>query len=124
MTDGTIGKVSNVSVGRGTAGSFSIKDSQGVADGNICMSDAKDKVKCCPGDKPWILVCFALNPYEDQIDGYDKEYFHMLGFVFGTAVAQSVKTDERLFVHCCCEKGSLLSSPVNRRKVKIHEVTK
>ena len=57
------GKVLNVSVGRGTARPFSIKEFLGVADGSVCMSDARDKVKCCPGDKPWILVCLALNPY-------------------------------------------------------------
>ena len=67
---------------------------------------------------------FALNPYEDQIDGHDREYLHMLGFVLGTVVAQSVKTDERYVVHCCCEKGSLLSNPVNSTNVETHDVTK
>ena len=50
------GNVINVAAGRGTTGSFSIKDFLGVADVSSCMSDAKDKVKLCPGYKPWILV--------------------------------------------------------------------
>ena len=68
------------------------------------MPDAREKVTCCSGDKPWILVRFAINPYADQIDGYDEAYLRMLGFVLGTAVYLSVKTDERYFVHCCCER--------------------
>ena len=76
----TQGKVINVSVGRGTAGSFSIKGCLGSADGSIFMSDARDKVKCCPGDKPWIVARFALNRNADKIDGHDREYRQMLGF--------------------------------------------
>ena len=41
----TQGKVINVSVGRGAAGSLSIKGCLGSADGSICVSDARDKVK-------------------------------------------------------------------------------
>ena len=48
----------------------------------------------------------------------------LLGLVFGTFVDQLVKTDKRYFAHCCCEKGSLLSNPVNGATVKIQDATK
>ena len=51
-------------------------------------------VKCCLGDKPWILARVALNPNEDQIDGLDREYLQMLGFMLRIVVDQSVATDE------------------------------
>ena len=66
------GKVINISVGRESVGSFSVRCFLGSADGSVFMSDAQDVVNCCPGNKPWVLVRFALNPNEGQIDGYDR----------------------------------------------------
>ena len=117
------GKVINVSVGRGTAGSFSIKGFLGSAGGSVSMSGATDIVKCGPGNKPWTLVRFALNPHAYQVDGHDREFLQILGFTLKTGVGQSVTTDERSCIHCCCEKCSLLSNPVDDRKVTFYVVT-
>ena len=48
----------------------------------------------------------------------------MLGFTLKTVVVQSVTTGERSLVHCCCcEKGKLLSNPVDDTKMKIHYIS-
>ena len=56
------GRVINLSAGRDSTGSFSVRGVLGSADGSVSISDAKDVVKCCPRSKPWVLVRFALNP--------------------------------------------------------------
>ena len=38
---------------------------------------------------------FALCRSEDKVDGFDKEYLDMLGFVIESQASQSVPADER-----------------------------
>ena len=57
-----------------------------------------------------------MKPNEDQLalvyeaDKYRKD--------------RSATTDDVVFVHCCCEKGNLLSKPVEGQGVKITDITK
>ena len=51
----------NVSVGRDSAGSFSIRGALYSADGDLEISSSKDDVKCCVVSKPWMLVRFAIS---------------------------------------------------------------
>ena len=74
------GSVVNVSVGRDSAGSFSIRGALYSADGDIALSSSKDTLKCCIGSKPWMLVRFALSRGEEYLDGFDAQYLDMLGF--------------------------------------------
>ena len=48
----------------------------------------------------------------------------MVGFVLERQACQSVPADEKLFIHCCCEDGSLLSNPIGGTHMKIVDVTK
>ena len=62
---------------------------------------------------------FALSRMEEDLDGFDKQYLEMLGFVLLKSVEnqlaladgalrhqkdRSVKADDTVFVHCCCAK--------------------
>ena len=109
----------NVSVGRDTDGSFSVRGTLHSADGDIAISSSKETVKCYVGLKPWTLLRFALERKEESIDGFDKQYLSMLGFLLRSfkdqpAMAdvvnkltndQSVSPDEQVpFIHCCCER--------------------
>ena len=71
----------HVSVGRDSVGSFSIRGALHSADGNISISPSRDLVKFCVGSKPWMLVRFALSRNEEYLDGFDKQYLEMLGFL-------------------------------------------
>ena len=42
-----------------------------------------------------------------------------------TGMDRSVVTDNKVtFVHCCCEKGNIISKPVEGQGVKITDITK
>ena len=70
----------NVSVGRDSAGSSSIRGALHSADGDIAFSSSRDVVKCWVGSKPWMLVRFAHSSKEEYLDGFDNQYLEMLGF--------------------------------------------
>ena len=74
------GCIVNVSVGRDTAGSFSVRGALHSADGDIVISSSRETVKCYAGRKPWTLLRFTLERKEESIDGFDKQYLTMLGF--------------------------------------------
>ena len=140
IEDSTLkGCIVNVSVGKDTAGSFSVRGTPYSADGDIAISSSRNTVKCYAGRKPWTLLRFALEKKEESIDGFDKQYLSMLGFSLRTtkdqsAVAdvdkivtndQSVSSDEQAtFIHCCCEKESLLSRPTEGKDMKIIDIVK
>ena len=88
------------------------------------MNDAKEVIHCSPGCRPLTMLRFAQCRGEDSIDGFDREYLEMLGFVLQRKACQSAPADEKSFIHCCCEDGSLLSSPVKRTRTKIVDITK
>ena len=104
----------HVSVGRDSAGSFSIRGALRSADGDISTSSSKYIVKCCIGNRPWMLVRCALNGREEEQYGFDKQYLEMLGFVVKSADNQlalvdgasyhrqdrSVQVGGTVFVHC------------------------
>ena len=62
---GVRGRVVNVSVGRDSVGSFSIRGALRSADGDIAISSARDIVRRCIGSKYWMLVRFALGRIEE-----------------------------------------------------------
>jgi len=74
------GRIVNVSVGRDSVGSFSIRGAHYSADGDIAISSSKEVVKCCDGRKPWMLLRFALGRKEEVLYGFDKQYLKMLCF--------------------------------------------
>ena len=81
-------RIVNVSVGKDSAGSFSIRGAHYSADGDIAISSSKEVVKCCAGRKPWMLLRFALGRKAESIDGFDKQYLAMLGFSLKSAKDQ------------------------------------
>ena len=111
-------RIVNISVGRDSVGSFSIRGPLLSTDGDIAISSSKEVVKCCAGRKPWMLLRFAFGRKEEVLYGFDKQYLKMLGFSLKSiedhlALAddagehrkdRSVTTDDVVFVHCCCEK--------------------
>ena len=117
------GRIVNVSVGRDSAGSFSIRGALHSADGDIAISSSREVVQCCAGRKPWMLLRFALGRKEEVIDAFDKQYLNMLGFSLksekdqlaladaagGRRKDRSVTADDVVFVHCCCEKHAICS---------------
>ena len=70
----------NVSVGRDSAGSFSVRGALHSADGDIVISSSKETVKCYVGRKPRTLLRYVLARKEESIDGFDNQYLAMLGF--------------------------------------------
>ena len=76
-----IGVVVNVSIGKKSFGSFSIRGSLVTSDGGISVNDERDAILCSLGCKPWVMLLFALCHGEDSVDGFDREYLEMLGFV-------------------------------------------
>ena len=108
-------RIVNVSVGRDSVGSFSIRGALHSADGDIVISSSKEVVKCYAGRKPWTLLRFVLERKEESIDGFDKQYLVMLGFSLRPARDQlavadvadnvskdrSVSSDDKVtVVHC------------------------
>ena len=87
------------------------------------MNDAKDVIHCSPGCKPWLMLRFAQCRGEDSVDGFDREYLEILGFVLQRKACQSVPADEKSFIHCCCENGRLLPNPVGGTHMQIVDVT-
>ena len=81
---------------------------------------------------------FVLSRKEEYLDGFDKQYLDMLGYSLKSVEKQldlvdgpprhqkgrSVKTDDVVFVHCCCEQGNLLSKPVEGQGLKVIDITK
>ena len=47
----------------------------------------------------------------------------MLCFVLEGKTSQSVPVDEKSFIHCCCENGSLLSNQIGGASMKVVDVT-
>ena len=108
------GRIVNVSVGRDSVGSFSIRGALHSADGDIAISASEDVVKRCVGSTPWMLVRFALSSKEEDLDGFDQQYLEMLGLSLKSVENQldfadgafrhqkdrSVKADDTVFVHC------------------------
>ena len=119
-----MGTVVNVSIGKESFGSFRIRGSLVTSDGGISVNDAKDVIHCSGGFRPWLMLRFAQCRGEDCTDGFDREYPEMLGFVLQRKACQSVPADEKSFIHCCFEDGSLLSNPVRGTRMKIVDVTK
>ena len=61
------------------------------------------------------MLGFSLKSDEDQLALVD---------VAGKAKkGRSVTTDEVVFVHCCCEKGNIMSKPIEGQGVKITDIT-
>ena len=68
------------------------------------------------------LLRFTLSRKEEDLDGFDKQYLDMLGLFLKSVANQlaladgayerrkdrSVKTDDVVFVPCCCQTGNLL----------------
>ena len=90
----------------------------------MAISEAADVINCSPGRKPCTLMRFALCRGEESIDGFDVEYLDLLGFVVGKRINQSVPADEKYFIHCCCDNGSLLSNPIMKTSMKVIDITK
>ena len=84
------GVIINVSSGKESFGSFSIRGTLITSDGGMSTSEATDVINCSPGCRPWTLMRFALCRGEERIDGFDTEYLDMLGFVLGGKTNQSV----------------------------------
>ena len=140
IEDSTLkGRIVNVSVGRDSAGSFSVRGALHSADGDIVISSSREVVKCYAGRKPWTLLRYVLERKEESIDGFDKQYLAMLGFSLRSfkgqlAVAdvadksttdRSVLSDDKVtFIHCCCEKGNLLSRPTEGKDMKVVDIMK
>ena len=118
------GMVVNVSIGKESFGSSSIRGSLVTSDGGISANDAKEVIHCSPGCRPWVMLRFAQCCGEDNTDGFDREYLEMLRFVLQSEACQSAPADEKSFIHCCCEDGSLLSNPVKGARMKVVDVTK
>ena len=70
------------------------------------------------------MLRFAQCRGEDCIDGFDREYLEILGFVLQIKACQMVPADEKSFIHYCFEDGSLLSNPVGGTRMKIVDVIK
>ena len=88
-----------------------------------------------------MLLRFALGRKEEVIDGFDKQYLRMFGFSRkshedqlaladnagackkGSVGHRSVTTDIVVFVHCCCEKGNILSKPVECQGTQITDMS-
>ena len=87
------GSFINMSVGRDSIGAFSVSGVSVSADGCIILSNPKDVVKCSPGDAPWMLIRFAHDPEGEHLEGFDAEFFQMLGFGLTKGVCQSVAID-------------------------------
>ena len=75
---------------------------------------------------------FALGSKEESIDGFDKQYLAMLGFSLRSAKDQLVvadvaetaikdrsflSDDKVIFVHCCFERGNILSRPTEGKRL-------
>ena len=84
----------------------------------------KKVIHCSLGCRPWSTLRFAQCHGEDCFGGFYREFLEMLGFVLQRKVCQSVPADEKSFIHCCCEDGSLLSNPIGGTHMKIVDVTK
>ena len=112
------GRIVNISVGRDSAGSFSVRGTPYSADGDIAISSSRNTVKCYAGRKPWNLLRFAFEKKEESIDGFDKQYLSMLGFSLRTIKDQSVVADVD------CEKENLLSRPTEGKDMKIIDLVK
>ena len=65
------GVVVNVSIGKESFGSFSIRGSLVTSDGGVSVNDARDVINCSLGCKPWVMLRFALCRGEDSVDGLD-----------------------------------------------------
>ena len=48
----------------------------------------------------------------------------MLGFILNGKTNQSVPADEKSFIHCCCESGSLLPNPIIQTSMKVIDKSK
>ena len=70
-----------------------------------------------------MLVRFAFNPEGEHLEGFDAEYLQMVGVAVSKRVRQSVATDEKSFIHCCCEEGGLISNPMDETRMKVFDVT-
>ena len=81
IEDSTLkGCIVNVSVGRDSVGSFSVRGALHSADGDIVISSSKEVVKCYAGRKPWTRLRYVLEKKEESSYGFDKQYLAMLGF--------------------------------------------
>jgi hypothetical protein len=112
----SLGCVINVIVGRDSDGPFRARGKKGTLYGCIITSNAADTFRCHSGTFPWLLVRSARLPKEDHLDGNDRDYLQQLVFLMGNDNLQSAETEERTFLHCCCEEGNILSSPIKRKQ--------
>ena len=62
------------------------------------------------------------SPAIELLDGYDEDDLVELGFKLDTE--RSICTRPRTFIHCCCEKGALLSRPFRHdKRINVVEIT-
>jgi hypothetical protein len=83
--------VEGLSVGRDSAGSFSIRGDHYSTDGDIAISSSKEVVKRCVGRKPWMLL-FALRAWQKR----KKLYM----------VRQAIPGTVRIFIEVWCRSIS------------------
>ena len=93
MDERLIGAVVNVSIGKESYGSFSTVGSLVTSDGGVSVNDARDVINCSLGCTPWVMMRSALCRGEDNVDGFDREYLGILGFVLERKTCQSVPAD-------------------------------
>ena len=83
-------------------------------------SEEKDTLYCDGGIDVMWLVRYADDRAILQLDGFDCHALNSLVFGVGVACVSeamdspSKRASLRRFVHCCCEKGALLSIPFPR----------
>ena len=69
-----------------------------------------------------VVILLYYSSLVSQLDAYDQKYLQDLGFKFRIAeenfACSAKKDDEHVFVHCCCEKGNLLSDLAYKRRMK------
>ena len=110
-------KAVNVIVGGGIDGSVSVK---GVKQPTVFETSGRDLVTFEAGQGKMWLTRFGDDRVSRQLDGFFLHELDKLGFYSGVtcdsapSVGASNRVRPRNFIHCCCEKGALLSRPCRR----------
>ena len=112
-----IGPAANVIVSDGTSGSVSVK---GAKQPMIFESVEKEQITCASGKGKMWLTRFGDDKASRQLDEFDLHELCKFGLWTDTACVTEVldgasnRVHPRNFVHCCCEKGALLSRPSHK----------
>ena len=89
-----------------------------------------------PGDRKRALIKLYRSGHIDNVDGFDRDYLtenqFVIPYVKHDVLAMPVPAGDckssakYALIHCCCEKGSLLSRPLvrNDSAVRFIDVTK